>query len=169
MADLAGRQGDIAPESVLRLSGRDEAQSFLAPHHLEAATRLVRLLDRARMMQRVTLSYDPARIGGQRGRPKQGDLADSAAEARRVLAGFATGMPGECWGVLVDICGFDKGLQQIELERTWPRRSAKLVLRIGLDHLAMLMGLGAEATGKDRGKVRHWLPERPPMFADPGN
>lgn len=68
--------------------------------------------------------------------------------------------------MLTDICGFDKGLQLIEAERNWPRRSAKLVLRIGLEHLAMSLGLAPVAAGAESGLMRSWLPERPPMFAD---
>ena len=47
----------------------------------------------------------------------------------------------------MDVCCYDKGLQAIETERGWPRRSAKLVLRIGLDHLATHFGLAASAKG----------------------
>ena len=78
-------------------------------------------------------------------------------------------MPRECWGALVDVCLYDKGLQQIESERGWPRRSAKLVLRIGLDQAAMLLGITSEAVGPDYSGQRAWLPERPPMFPAPEN
>ncbi|NMA97416.1 MAG: hypothetical protein GX970_04775 [Phyllobacteriaceae bacterium] len=155
------RSGDVAPEAVLRL-----ANGFLDGHHVEAARVLARLFDRAQMMQRVTMSYDPTRVGGSRGKPQQAELADSAAEARQRLGRMAATMPGDCWGVLTDICGFDKGLQLIEAERNWPRRSAKLVLRIGLEHLAMSLGLAPVAAGAESGLMRSWLPERPPMFAD---
>lgn len=155
------RVGDVAPDAVLRL-----ANGFLDSHHVEAARVLARLFDRARMMQRVTMSYDPTRVGGSRGKPQQADLADSAAEARQRLGRMAATMPGDCWGVLIDICGYEKGLQLVEMERNWPRRSAKLVLRIGLEHLAMSLGLSPVAEGSESGRTRGWLPERPPMFAD---
>lgn len=157
---LEARRGEVAPEAVLRL-----ANGYLQDHHVEAARILARLFDRARMMQRVTMSYDPTRVGGSKGRPQQADLADSAAEARKRLTQLAA-MPGDCWGVLTDVCGFDKGLQLIETERNWPRRSAKLVLRIGLDQLAGKLGLAPVAEGADSGRTRGWLPERPPMFLD---
>jgi len=159
---IAPDAGHGLPDAVARL-GRDGG---LVPHHLEAARRLARLFERARLAQRVTMSYDPARIGGAKGRPVQGELADSAAEARHRLGALAEALPAECWGVLADVCGFDKGLQQIEAERGWPRRSAKLVLRIALDQLAAGMGLMPQAHGREHGRQRHWLPERPPMFPE---
>ncbi|ODT66566.1 MAG: hypothetical protein ABS75_26175 [Pelagibacterium sp. SCN 63-23] len=160
-------RGECCPDAVLRLAqaGRGQAP-FLGAHHLDAARRLARLFDRARMLPRVTLSYDPARIGGHRGRPVQAELADSAAAARQRLAGLARQMPADCWNLLTDICGFDKGLQQVEAERNWPRRGAKLVLRIGLDQLAAIFGLSEAAEGQAGAQTRAWLPERAPMFLD---
>ncbi|MBJ3785147.1 DUF6456 domain-containing protein [Devosia sediminis] len=146
------------PDAVRRLDG------FLAPHHIEAASRLLNLFERASLRQRVTMSYDPGRVGAARGNA-QGELADSAADARRRLAGLASRLPADCWGLLADICLYDKGLQQIEAERGWPRRAAKLVLRIGLEQSAMLFGLAPAAAGRERGAVQSWLPERVPMFA----
>ena len=141
---------------------------FLESHHREAEARLARLFERANLRQRVTMSYDPARIGRAAGNA-QGDIADSAADARKRLAGLAGRMPRECWGALVDVCLYGKGLQQIESERGWPRRSAKLVLRIGLDQAAMVLGITSEAVGPDYSGPRAWLPERPPMFPAPEN
>jgi hypothetical protein len=141
---------------------------FLESHHREAASRLARLFERASLRQRVTMSYDPARIGRASGKT-QGDLSDSAADARKRLARLAARMPRDCWGTLVDVCLYDKGLQQIETERSWPRRSAKLVLRIGLDQAAMLLGINDQAVGPDHSGQRAWLPERPPMFPAPEN
>jgi hypothetical protein len=154
------------PEAVLRLTAGKDGDTFLAPHHFEAARLLVRLFERARLRQRVTMSYDASRIGGRGGRPMQGDLADSAADARKHLNDLARQLPPDCWGVLTDICGFDKGLQQVETERGWPRRSAKLILRVGLDHVGGRFGLSAEATGRDQARMTAWLEERPPMFED---
>lgn len=155
-------QGAAVPDAVLRLSIGGAQGEFLAPHHLEAATRLSRLFERAGLRQRVTMSYDPGRVG-RSGSATQADLADSAAAARQRLATLAGRVPTDCWGVLTDVCVYDKGLQSIEAERNWPRRSAKLVLRIGLEQVANQMGLGEKARGKDRGTLRQWLPERVPM------
>lgn len=149
------------PDAVSRLSIA-RPHPYLAAHHGLAADRLMRLFARANLRQRVTMSYDPTRIGRQGG-AGQGDLADSAADARKTLNRLANDLPADCWAVLVDVCLFDRGLQDIEQARGWPRRAAKLVLRIGLDQIASRFGLDAGAAGKSVGELRNWLPERVPM------
>src|SRR5690606_38770097 len=105
------------PDAVARLAqvGPD---TFLLDHHLEASRHLSRLFERAQLRQRVTMSYDPARKPG-RAISQQAEIADTAAEARQGLGKLAGRVPAGCWGVLIDVCVYDKGLQQIEQERGW--------------------------------------------------
>lgn len=148
-------------------SGRDNARSaFLAPHHLAAAERFEQLVRRAQLAPRVTMSYNPANVGG-RGRSGNGveTATDGAADARLRLSRLAATLPADCWGVVFDVCGLAKGLQLIETERRWPRRSAKLVLRIALEQLAAQFGLSPQATGAPSA-TRNWLEERLPLIAD---
>ena len=57
------------PDAVLRLaSARGGEPAFLDAHHVEAARRLAQNFERARLSQRVTMSYDPTRVGSARGR-----------------------------------------------------------------------------------------------------
>jgi hypothetical protein len=104
------------------------------------------------------MSYSPDRVAGTPG--AGAELSDLAIDARRRLATVLDQLPADCAGVVLDVCGYLKGLQLVESERGWPRRSAKLVLRIGLDQAAGLLGLGAEARGPDTARARHWG-ERP--------
>ncbi|MDB5623037.1 MAG: replication protein [Devosia sp.] len=159
----------MAESPLLRLAASREAdgQPFLQPHQLLAADRLARLVERARLGPRLTMSYDPARVSSGRGSGNSAaEMSDSAAAARRRLGLVAAAMPTDCWGVVIDVCGFGKGLQLVETERQWPRRSAKLVLRIGLEHLANIWGLSAGASGFEHGHQRHWLGERLPLIAE---
>lgn len=156
----------MADTTLARLGGKDsEGRPFLDTHHVAAAERLERLFLRAQMRQRVTMSYD-AHVGGGTATNMAGDLSDGAADARAKLTGIARAMPPDCWSLLVDICCLSRGLQEVELERRWPRRSAKLVLRIGLGHLAVLFGLAPHRASGQTG-LRGWSSERLPMFGTP--
>lgn len=157
-------------DAIARLATRrdkDEAP-FLAPHHLAAAERLERLIRRGQLAPRVTMSYDPAGVGGRNRSGNGVEVAsDSATSARQKLNGLAASLPADCWGVLFDVCGLGKGLQLVETERRWPRRSAKLVLRIGLDQLASHFGLSSHAAGTEGKGSRHWLEQRLPLISAP--
>lgn len=131
-------------------------QGFLEPHHLEAARRVARLFERAHLVQRTTMHYSPLPAAG-RNTGTRGEITDMAAEARKALAGIYKSLPADCAAVVIDVCCYDKGLQAIETERNWPRRSAKLVLRIGLDHLAAQFGLSPAAEGPRAEATRGWM------------
>src|SRR5690348_3475344 len=102
------------------------------------------------------MSYDPARAVRSRGSGAP-EIGDMAADARRRLAELLTVLPRDCADVVLDVCGMFKGLQAIERERCLPARSAKLVLRIGLDDLARHFGLAPVAIGPDRARVESWM------------
>jgi hypothetical protein len=155
-ADGSAIDLDESPLARLAVPAPGEAAPFLAAHQVEAGERLRRLIERAGLQQRVTMSYDPARVGGARGNGAP-EIGDMAADARRRLAELLTVLPRDCADVVLDVCGMFKGLQAIERERCLPARSAKLVLRIGLDDLARHFGLAPVAIGPDRARVESWM------------
>lgn len=168
-----GTEINLAESPLARLAvpAGSDTVPFLDSHHVEAGERVRRLVERAQLRPQLTMSYDPVRISGPRNGSGGGDISDLAADARRRLAEIVGILPPDCAGVILDVCGLLKGLQAIESEHGWPPRSAKLVLRIGLDHLARHFGLAPVATGRRQGKQRQWMEAgaRPAMFATLGN
>jgi hypothetical protein len=161
----AGVEMNHAESPLSRLGIAAGGEAFLERHHVEAGERVRRLVERAGLQPRLTMTYSVSGNAGN-GRHSAADISDLAADARRDVASIYRLLPRDCAGVVIDICGLLKGLQQVERERGWPRRSAKLVLRIGLEQLAKYYGLAPFARGRAVATQRSWMDEeaRPLTF-----
>lgn len=168
VASPDGVQVNVGSDVLLRLGRPDRnGEPFLEPHQLAAGERVAKWADRAHLRARVTMSYAADRTAGRSGtRGSTADLGDMAMDARKQLAEMHRTLPRECAEVVLDVCVYEKGLQEIEAERGWPRRSAKLVLRIGLDLLAGYFGLAPVATGEHSRRPHRWheAGARPTVF-----
>jgi hypothetical protein len=155
-----------SPLARLAAPSAGGGKPFLEPHQVEAGERVRRLCERARLQPRVTMSYSASHTVGGTAMNAAAEISDLAAEARKHLAEISRVLPPDCAGVVIDVCGLLKGLQTVETERGWPRRSAKLVLRIGLDQLARHYGLSSTAVGPASRRTRGWLDNgaRPDRF-----
>ncbi len=160
-----GRTDVILDESespllwLARRKGRD-GQPLVAPHQLQAGERLRAEFTRAHLMPRTTSNWqapiarDRRSFGGG-----GGHFTDVMIAARQSVDKALDSVGPEFAGLLLDVCCFLKGLADIEHERRWPPRSAKVVLQLALDRLARHYGYGAEARGKPRAPVRVWTAE----------
>lgn len=127
---------------------------------LEAGERLRRDITMGQILPSVTSRWDP--VGGQ----GAGNLRDPASASDAVIAArqrvqrALKAVGPEFADLLLDVCGFLKGLETVERERGWPARSAKLVLGMALARLAEHYGLAVEARGPVRARTtRLWREE----------
>lgn len=139
---------------LARRKGRDGAR-FLDAAQLEAGERFHRDVAVARLLPRVTADWSGTGGGGRRG-PDAMTLTETALAARQRIGRAQDAVGPDLAGLVVDICGFQKGLELVERERGWPPRSAKIVLRIALDRLAAHYGLASVARGRAQAALRRW-------------
>ena len=162
---------DIDVDGARRAVVVDDAESPLAwlarrrgaggrplidPVSLHAGERLRGDLTFAQILPRVTSDWNAlasAHDGG--GGPQH--FSDVVIAARQRVDRALAAVGAEFAGLLVDVCGFLKGLETIEAERGWPRRSGKVILTLALAALARHYGLSVEARGPARARrLTHW-------------
>jgi hypothetical protein len=141
---------------LARRKGKN-GRAMIEPDQLLAGERLRADFTRAQLMPRVTSNWSAAVAEGARsGDGGASAMTDMIVAARQRVRRALNGVGPEFAGLLVDVCCFLKGLEDIERERGWPARSGKVVLQLGLDRLARHYGLAAEARGRPRAPTRSW-------------
>lgn len=131
-------------------------RSWLNNIQYEAGERLRRDFERSQLQPSITVNWQAIAAGhDQSGKCDQSELGDFVIDSRKKLTRAINALDSELANVALDICCFLKGLEQVERERQWPPRSAKLMLRTALSCLATHYGLGTR--GKSRsGEILHW-------------
>ena len=152
---------DEAESPLARLAkrrGRD-GRALIAAHHLMAGERLRADFTRAHLMPRTTSNWESPMSSGRSGGEITGQSTDVMIASRQRVTQALDAVGPEFSGLLLDVCCFLKGLEDIERERCWPIRSAKVVLQLGLDRLARHYGYAAQAKGRSDAPIRTWLAE----------
>ena len=154
---------------LARRRGRD-GRALIEPHQLQAGERLRADFTRANLMPRTTsnwaspISSDRRGAGGDR----SSAFTETMIAARQRVHQALDAVGPEFAGLLLDVCCFLKGLEDIERERAWPARSAKVVLQLALDRLARHYGYAAQARGRAQAPIRTWLAEGATFSVDGG-
>ncbi len=138
---------------LARRKGRDgrpliSAEQFLAGERLRAE------FTRAQMSPRVTSSWEAP--SGRSSGGGAGEMTDLIVASRQRMQQAMAASGPEFSGLLIDVCCFLRGLEDVERERGWPPRSGKVVLQLALDRLARHYGLSCEARGRDAAGIRSW-------------
>ena len=141
---------------LARRKGRD-GRALIEPVQLQAGERLRAEFTRALLMPRTTSNWSSPVATGPRGAGHPGAYTEAVIAARQRVRHGLDAVGPEFSGLLLDVCCFLKRLEDVERERGWPQRSAKVVLQLGLDRLARHYGFNVEARGPSHAAIRTWL------------
>lgn len=143
---------------LARRKGRD-GLALIAPHQLQAGERLRADFTAGQLTPRVTSNWDAPLGPGRRTGMAGMNMSDFVITARQKVNAAMDAVGVEFAGLLLDVCCFLKRLEDVERERSWPPRSAKVVLQLALDRLATHYGYGAQAQGPHHARIRVWNDE----------
>jgi hypothetical protein len=141
---------------LARRKGRD-GRAMIDPDQFIAGERLRADFTRAHLSPRVTSSWSgTGRTNSMCG--GAGEMTDLIVASRQRVRLALDACGPEFSGVLMDVCCFLRGLEDVERERGWPSRSAKVVLQLALDRLARHYGLRSDdMQRRSSAPIRIWL------------
>ncbi|MBI3702586.1 MAG: DNA replication protein [Rhizobiales bacterium] len=151
-------EGESPLAWLARRRGGD-GRSYSGPHQLQAGERLRADFTCANLMPRTTSNWASPISSDKSGSNRARDFTETMVAARRRVQQALDTVGPEFAGLLLDVCCFLKKLDDVERERAWPTRSAKVVLQLALDRLARHYGYAAQASGRAHAPVRTWLAE----------
>ncbi len=139
---------------LLWLSRRKGADGkpLIAVSAFVAGERLRADFERAGLSPRVSIDWSRFGMGAASRAGKEGHASDAMIAAQMRMHKAIDAMGERFAGPVIDICCFLKGLERVERERGWKKRSAKHVLSEGLALLAKHYGLDEEAHGRPQSK-----------------
>lgn len=141
------------PLALLARQRDSFARGYIGPAAIQAGDRLARDMELGRIEPKMGINWQAigAEHGSNGGRLS---LPEIAMEARTRIRHALHAVGPDHAGILMDLCGFSKGLEQIERERGLPVRSGKVWVGLALRALARHYGLADEARGPERTRLR---------------
>ncbi|MBX3581275.1 MAG: hypothetical protein KF810_05220 [Rhizobiaceae bacterium] len=136
---------------LMRRKGKS-GQAFLSEAEFQAGERLRADYTQAQIMPRLGANWE-ASVSSRRRGGGIADLTDAALGARMRVERACQAVGPELSGLLIDVCCFLKGMEAVEMERQWPARSAKVLLKTALGILSRHYAPGQSPSQR---KVVHW-------------
>ena len=153
------RNAAESPLAWLRSRKGQHGEPLVGDAQFEAGERLRRDFTRAQLMPRLGMHWEPftTRDGQRSGHADgQAEMAAHVLDARMRINRALSAVGCDFANVLIDVCCLLRGLESVESEQGWPRRSGKLVLQLALNALARHYGLIAEDWRPAHPPMRHW-------------
>jgi hypothetical protein len=141
---------------LARRKGRD-GRTMISPNQFIAGEKLRSDFTRGHLSPRVTSDWSAPTGRSRTFSGGAGEMTDLVIASRQRVRLAMEACGPEFSGLLMDVCCFLRGLEEVERERGWPLRSAKIVLQLALDRLARHYGLRDEARGDANARLRTWL------------
>jgi Domain of unknown function (DUF6456) len=146
---------DESPLDWLRRRKGRDGEPLIDEASYQAGERLRTDIMLAGLLPGVTARWDDSPRSGGPASPS--DATDRMIAARQRIRNAFDAIGADFSDLLMDLCGFLKGLELIERERHWPPRSAKIVIRLALARLAEHYGIEAAAKGPAASRgIRAW-------------
>ena len=144
-----------SPLSWLRRRKDKSGDPLITAIQFQAGERLRADFAFSAMGPRVTANWSATGGSGGSASGLGVEIADNISDAQqRVRRALAAVGPISA-GLLVDVCGHLKGLEDIERSRNWPPRSGKIGLQVALSELARHYGM-REHGSVSLSSLRHW-------------
>ena len=144
---------NLRENPLMWLARRKDAQGrpYLEPHHVAAGEKLRQDFETACMQPKITANWNAALVASDRARLKSGPrdpypFTDVVLMARERVHRALEAIGPELADVALAVCCLGHGIEAAEKALSWPRRSARLVLRIALERLAAHYGIAPAQT-----------------------
>jgi len=141
-----------SPLGLLMRRKDKNGEAFLTQQEFRAGERLRSDYTRGQIMPRLGANWVASVSSGRRD-GGVADLTETALAARMRVEKAVQAVGPELAGVLIDVCCFLKGMETVEMERGWPVRSAKIVLKTALAALSRHYN---PKTGHTQRPILHW-------------
>lgn len=143
---------NLREDPLQMLRRQRQVAHLVGPAEIEAGLRLRSDLRLAGTIPAVTMDWTRPAVDGSGGEGLA--EADRVVAARQRVDRALRAVGPDFSGILVEICGFGKGMETLEREQALPVRSGKIALAFALRVLARHYGLDNLATGLRAGRIQ---------------